>query len=103
MSSDIPIYEHIERSKITRAKKNGDDTDLCNCEIDGDPKPGAGVNCGEGCILRSVKTECVAQSCKLGINCENQRFSKRLYADVKVLNTEGKGIYFLYICLCFDD
>ena len=94
MSSDIHIYENIERNKITRAKKHGDDTDLCNCEIDGDPKYGTGVNCGEGCILRSIKTECLAQSCNLGINCENQRFSKRLYAVVKVLNTEGKGISF---------
>jgi hypothetical protein len=94
MSSYIPVYEHIERSKITRAKKKGDDTDPCNCE------DGTGVSCGEGCILRALKTECDAQSCKLGVSCENQRFSQRLYADVKVMNTEGKGIYsFVYLSL----
>lgn len=48
--------------------------------------------CGEesDCINRATKMECVGD-CACGPACQNQRFLRRLYANVSVIKTEKKG------------
>jgi [histone H3]-lysine36 N-trimethyltransferase len=48
--------------------------------------------CGEtsDCINRATKMEC-QDDCTCGSKCQNQRFTRRLFADVSVIQTEKKG------------
>uniref|UniRef100_A0A8C5E4C6 Histone-lysine N-methyltransferase NSD3 n=1 Tax=Gouania willdenowi TaxID=441366 RepID=A0A8C5E4C6_GOUWI len=43
------------------------------------------------CLNRMLQYECHPQVCSAGENCENQCFSKRLYAETEVIRTEGRG------------
>ena len=57
-----------------------------------DPVSKRNLACGDDsdCINRACKMEC-ANDCSCGTSCENQRFLRRLYADVSVIKTEKKG------------
>ncbi|PWN26184.1 hypothetical protein BDZ90DRAFT_267210 [Jaminaea rosea] len=44
-----------------------------------------------GCINRLTQVECVAEDCRCGQDCQNQRFQRKQYADVDVVKTEKKG------------
>lgn len=48
--------------------------------------------CGEhsDCINRATKMEC-SDDCTCGAKCQNQRFTRRRYADVSVISTAKKG------------
>lgn len=48
--------------------------------------------CGEDsdCINRATKMEC-PEDCGCGDGCENQRFQRKVYADVSVIKTDKKG------------
>lgn len=50
------------------------------------------VACGEDsdCINRATKMECVGD-CGCGVDCQNQRFQQKQYANVSVIKTEKKG------------
>lgn len=63
---------------------------FANCSLD--PILKRNDACGEDsdCINRVTKMEC-QDDCTCGSNCQNQRFSRRLYADVSVIQTEKKG------------
>lgn len=49
--------------------------------------------CGEDsdCINRATKMECTADAGTCGGSCQNQRFQRREYANVSVIDTEKKG------------
>ncbi|KZV82202.1 hypothetical protein EXIGLDRAFT_843951 [Exidia glandulosa HHB12029] len=51
------------------------------------------VACGRGsdCINRLTQIECVEGECRCGPHCQNQRFAKREYAELHVVQTEKKG------------
>lgn len=51
------------------------------------------VACGEisDCINRMTSMECVDDECNCGMACRNQRFQRREYANVDVIQTELKG------------
>lgn len=57
-----------------------------------DPSTKQNLACGDDsdCINRACKMEC-ANDCSCGTSCQNQRFLRRLYADVSVIKTEKKG------------
>lgn len=68
------------------------ETMTCDCvedwhEVDGN------MACGEdlSCINRLTSVECNNRSCTCGRDCQNQRFQKRQYASVRVIQTEKKG------------
>jgi [histone H3]-lysine36 N-trimethyltransferase len=60
--------------------------------INVDPAAKANLACGEDsdCINRATKMECYGD-CGCGIDCQNQRFQRRLFAKVSVIKTEKKG------------
>lgn len=49
--------------------------------------------CGEhsGCINRLTQVECLASDCRSKGHCQNQRFQKRQYAPIEIVQTERKG------------
>ncbi|KAG9796335.1 hypothetical protein KCU88_g85, partial [Aureobasidium melanogenum] len=55
-------------------------------------KNGQNLACGDDsdCINRACKMEC-AKDCGCGPACQNQRFLRRLWANVSVIKTEKKG------------
>lgn len=65
------------------------------CDCTGQP----GHCCGPEakCINRELFIECPQDECPCGDRCENQRFTRREYATVKVVETPGKG-FGLFTC-----
>lgn len=65
----------------------------CDCHEYWDPKTGKNMACGDDsdCINRATSVECVNKYCSCGRDCQNQRFQKKLYANVSVFQTELKG------------
>uniref|UniRef100_A0A1A7WSB3 Histone-lysine N-methyltransferase NSD3 n=1 Tax=Iconisemion striatum TaxID=60296 RepID=A0A1A7WSB3_9TELE len=59
----------------------------CNC------KPTDEHPCSHDsqCLNRMLQYECHPQVCPAGDRCENQCFSKRLYAETEVIKTDGCG------------
>lgn len=49
------------------------------------------------CINRELFIECPRGECPCGERCQNQRFGRREYARVKVVETPGKG-FGLFAC-----
>lgn len=65
---------------------------LSNTDLSPDSSTKTNGACGEDsdCINRATKMECVGD-CACGPACQNQRFLRRLYANVSVIKTEKKG------------
>lgn len=38
-----------------------------------------------------TQIECLASECRCGKDCQNQRFKKRQYAPIEIVQTEKKG------------
>lgn len=58
------------------------------------PDPPTAVDaCGSDsdCINRLTQVECLESECRCSVSCQNQRFQKREYADVEIVQTEKKG------------
>lgn len=69
------------------------ETMTCDCTEDWDEDQAKNLACGEdsNCINRLTSVECNNRSCTCGKDCQNQRFQKKQYADVRVIQTEKKG------------
>ena len=65
----------------------------CDCHEKWDQATQRNLACGEHseCINRATSVECVNKSCGCGDDCQNQRFQKKEYANVSVIQTELKG------------
>ncbi|XP_072243708.1 histone-lysine N-methyltransferase NSD3 isoform X3 [Leuresthes tenuis] len=59
----------------------------CNCR----PTDEHPCSLDSQCLNRMLQYECHPQVCPAGDSCENQCFSKRLYAENEVIKTEGRG------------
>uniref|UniRef100_A0A672J347 Histone-lysine N-methyltransferase NSD3 n=1 Tax=Salarias fasciatus TaxID=181472 RepID=A0A672J347_SALFA len=59
----------------------------CNCR----PTDEHPCSLDSQCLNRMLQYECHPQVCPAGDNCENQCFSKRLYAETEVIKTDGRG------------
>ncbi|KAJ6630080.1 hypothetical protein B0H10DRAFT_1984899 [Mycena sp. CBHHK59/15] len=49
--------------------------------------------CGHGsnCINRLTQVECLPDDCRCRARCQNQRFQRKEYADIEIVQTEKKG------------
>lgn len=65
----------------------------CDCYEDWDSDKQQNMACGEDsdCINRVTSVECSNKFCTCGNDCQNQRFQKKQYANVTVIQTELKG------------
>ncbi|XP_045890519.1 histone-lysine N-methyltransferase NSD3 isoform X7 [Micropterus dolomieu] len=59
----------------------------CNCR----PTDEHPCSLHSQCLNRMLQYECHPQVCPAGEGCENQCFSKRLYAETEVIKTDGRG------------
>ncbi|KAM7391350.1 hypothetical protein PAMP_022046 [Pampus punctatissimus] len=59
----------------------------CNCR----PTDEHPCSLDSQCLNRMLQYECHPQVCPAGDSCENQCFSKRLYAETEVIKTDGRG------------
>ncbi|KAL6113931.1 nsd3 [Pungitius sinensis] len=59
----------------------------CNCR----PTDDHPCSLNSQCLNRMLQYECHPQVCPAGDSCENQCFSKRLYAETEVIKTDGRG------------
>lgn len=71
----------------------------CECGYDENSSNFEGQACGStaNCINRELFIECNAEECPCRNRCQNQRFQKRQYSNVKVIETPGKG-FGLFTC-----
>lgn len=69
------------------------ETMTCDCLEAWDEVEARNSACGDdsNCINRVTSVECVNKVCACGDDCQNQRFQRREYAEVKVVQTEKKG------------
>lgn len=65
----------------------------CECRSEWDPATQTNHACGDSsdCINRATKMECPIDDCSCGSDCQNQRITRRQYADVSVIQTDRKG------------
>ncbi|CAK7892280.1 histone-lysine N-methyltransferase, H3 lysine-36 specific [[Candida] anglica] len=65
----------------------------CDCVEEWNSENQCNMACGEDsdCINRVTSVECVNSQCTCGENCQNQRFQRKQYAQVAVIQTEKKG------------
>lgn len=86
-----PPYKFIKSNKpVGKVQVNVADLSeisRCNC------RPTDEHPCSQDsqCLNRMLQYECHPQVCPAGESCENQCFSKRLYAETEVFKTEGRG------------
>lgn len=71
----------------------------CDCGFDEHSSNYDGQACGPpaNCINRELFIECNGDECPCRERCQNRRFQKRQYANVKVVETPGKG-FGLFTC-----
>ncbi|WFD07088.1 [histone H3]-lysine(4) N-trimethyltransferase [Malassezia vespertilionis] len=98
--SDLPVAEkaaaqtYEELAECVYQTKNmgrtrGHDDLTCECTS----KHGIEYACTDegGCINRLTQIECTSDTCKSGVLCQNQRFQKKAYARVEIVDTGKKG------------
>lgn len=92
LSTFVNINECIYHNK-TLGKSGQKETMTCDCVENWDEGLGRNLACDEdsNCINRLTSVECVNKKCLCGDDCSNQRFQKKQYSDVKVVQTEKKG------------
>lgn len=64
----------------------------CDCQYDhGVDDPSDACGHGSDCINRLTQVECLPDDCKCRSYCQNQRFQRKQYAPIHIVQTEKKG------------
>lgn len=87
---EIDQCEYLSKNLGDSGQK---ETMTCDCQEEWDEDSARNLACDEdsNCINRLTSVECNNRTCACGKDCQNQRFQKRQYASVKVIQTEKKG------------
>ncbi|KAJ9098539.1 hypothetical protein QFC19_006307 [Naganishia cerealis] len=101
---DLPRAEHqayntfqVLDENVFVQKKIGfshQSLDMMVCECQYDPcsdDPGRACGAEANCINRLTQVECLPQECPSKHACQNQRFARRQYPDIEIVQTENKG------------
>lgn len=88
VATDKPVYQAIRAnnylcSKPPDWKERAAEGQICQC-------PDDSPCVDDTCLNRAIYWEC-DKNCDVGEACQNHRFQKRQYADVKPFKTEWKG------------
>ncbi|GAA5888897.1 hypothetical protein JCM5296_005036 [Sporobolomyces johnsonii] len=90
---------YTEITECTYASKNlgnmayyDEDATQCECTYTAG-FPDEEQACGDhsSCVNRLMQIECVKGECRCGRRCQNQRFQKKQYAPIEIVQTEKKG------------
>ncbi|KAI9817279.1 MAG: histone methyltransferase set2 [Thelocarpon impressellum] len=104
-SKPVVLYDHLPDAtaaatdsfevivdSIYGSKSLGSTKDSLGCDCVGQWVAGQNVSCGdEDCVNRATKIECTDVECSSCADCQNQRFQKKQYAKVSVIQTKKKG------------
>ncbi|KAG9007403.1 histone methyltransferase set2 [Tulasnella sp. JGI-2019a] len=88
----IEIQNNTYENKSLGKQKQVEEAYPCDCRY----RPGEELNshtaCGENadCINRLTQTECTDE-CRSKSHCQNQRFQRKQYAPIEIVQTEHKG------------
>lgn len=108
----VPTFSLIRDCEVVRDDEDGDMSESgsgseseveevfpCECRYEANCANGETQACGwmANCINRELFMECDPQDCPCRDNCQNRRFQTRHYANVKVVETPGKG-FGLFTC-----
>ncbi|KAG8989647.1 histone methyltransferase set2 [Tulasnella sp. 427] len=108
---DLPRAEREARKAFTEIQNNtyenkslgkqrqAEDAFACDCTFDPAHEECTSYTaCGEDadCINRLTQTECSESDCRSKSYCQNQRFQRKQYANVEIVQTEKKGNDFIY-------
>lgn len=75
----------------TLGNSNQDEQMTCDCREEFDGKHNRACGKDSDCINRLTSVECINGDCSCGDDCQNQRFQRKQYAKVSVIQTEKKG------------
>lgn len=92
LSTFVDITECIYHGKLL-GRSGQKETMTCDCVEHWDNALARNLACDEdsNCINRLTSVECINRACLCGDDCSNQRFQKKQYSSVKVVQTEKKG------------
>ncbi|KAF3923723.1 hypothetical protein ABW20_dc0106202 [Dactylellina cionopaga] len=99
--NDLPDKTEEAQSKFSQMEQctytpkgladSGQEEELMSCDCRPEYSDGVNHACSHGCINAETFVECVDGDSNCGGRCQNQRFQKKEYADVSVIQTEMKG------------
>ncbi|TIA92377.1 hypothetical protein E3P99_00692 [Wallemia hederae] len=84
-SFDILNECHYANKSLGRSRQNVEES-YCDCYMSG-----GACSHNSDCINRLTQVECLLDDCRSGPDCHNQRFQRRQWAGVDVVQTEKKG------------
>ncbi|KAF9078295.1 hypothetical protein BDP27DRAFT_1565 [Rhodocollybia butyracea] len=88
----IEIPDNWYQYKTLGRVKELEESMICDCTFDleyDEPEAACGHN--SDCINRLTQFECVAGQCRCKEYCQNQRFQKKEYAPIEIVQTDLKG------------
>ncbi|TKY85928.1 hypothetical protein EX895_004753 [Sporisorium graminicola] len=83
-------FNDYHDKKLGRPPGKFDDYMICDCNPNTE-NPDLACTDYSGCINRMTQIECSSSKCRWGKQCRNQRFHRRQYIDVDIVQTEKKG------------
>lgn len=83
-------FNDYHDKKLGRPPGKFDDYMICDCNPNTHNEDMACTDYS-GCINRMTQIECSSSKCRWGKLCRNQRFHRRQYIDVDIVQTEKKG------------
>lgn len=82
---------HYQYGTLGRSREEGESM-TCDCQYEhgvDDPSDACGYE--SDCINRLTQVECLPDDCRCRVYCQNQRFQRKEYADIEIVQTEKKG------------
>ncbi|KAG1728308.1 hypothetical protein EDD22DRAFT_766334, partial [Suillus occidentalis] len=82
---------HYQYGTLGRSREEGESM-TCDCQYEhgvDDPSDACGHE--SDCINRLTQVECLPDDCRCRVYCQNQRFQRKEYADIEIVQTEKKG------------
>ncbi|CDU25606.1 related to SET2-Histone methyltransferase [Sporisorium scitamineum] len=83
-------FNDYHDKKLGRPPGKFDDYMICDCNPNTENLDMACTDYS-GCINRMTQIECSTSKCRWGKQCRNQRFHRRQYVNVDIVQTEKKG------------
>ncbi|KAG1732683.1 uncharacterized protein EDB91DRAFT_1302092 [Suillus paluster] len=82
---------HYQYGTLGRSREEGESM-TCDCQYEhGVDDPSDACGHGSDCINRLTQVECLADDCRCRVYCQNQRFQRKEYAGIEIVQTDKKG------------
>ncbi|KAK9449347.1 uncharacterized protein V1518DRAFT_437715 [Limtongia smithiae] len=85
------LLESCTYANRTLGESGQEEIMTCDCKESWDGTNNHACDEHSDCINRLTSIECVNNDCNCGNNCQNQRFQRREYANIDIIQTDMKG------------